>query len=243
MAHITYRYHHVFAYPVTHRVVGVEDLFLVRNLNIIHLTVEVPLNIRYIAFFVCLLQATLGLSQSKLTQKEAEERFGQVSGVGYDLYLDITGAKTFSGESTITFELKSVNAPLRIDFYQGTVNAVLYNGKKIAHTYDQQAIYIKAKDLKIGKAEIKVLYTHAFDKDGDGLYRFVDPEDQRVYVWTQFEAFAANQMFPSFDQPDLKAKFKLRVLAPKNWTVVSAVREDALNTQPKGKLWNFPESL
>ncbi len=203
------------------------------------------MNIRYIALLLslCMFHAELGFSQSKLTQKEAEERFGQVSGVGYDLYLDITGAKTFSGESTLTFDLKSVEAPLRIDFYQGTVSAVLFNGKKIAYTYDQQAIYIKPKDLKIGKAVIKVAYTHAFDKDGDGLYRFVDPEDQRVYVWTQFEAFAANQMFPSFDQPDLKAKFKLRVLAPKNWTVVSAVREDALNTQPKGKLWNFPESL
>jgi aminopeptidase N len=51
-------------------------------------------------------------------------------------------------------------------------------------------------------------------RTGEGLHRFVDPVDGSVYLYTQFETFDAHRMFACFDQPDLKATFRLTVEAP-----------------------------
>lgn len=37
------------------------------------------------------------------------------------------------------------------------------------------------------------------------MHYFKDPIDNRVYIYTQFEAFYAHRVFPCFDQPNLKA--------------------------------------
>ncbi|MFD1048683.1 aminopeptidase N, partial [Kibdelosporangium lantanae] len=56
---------------------------------------------------------------------------------------------------------------------------------------------------------------------GEGLHRFVDPVDDAVYLYTQFETADAKRMFTCFDQPDLKAVYTLTVTAPHDWKVVS----------------------
>ena len=60
-------------------------------------------------------------------------------------------------------------------------------------------------------------YSHT----GEGLHRFVDPVDNEVYLYSQFETADAKRMFACFDQPDLKATFDVRVTAPAHWQVVS----------------------
>ncbi|MGI8417027.1 MAG: aminopeptidase N, partial [Nakamurella sp.] len=61
------------------------------------------------------------------------------------------------------------------------------------------------------------LYTNT----GEGLHRFIDPVDNEVYLYSQFETADAKRMYACFDQPDLKATFAVTVLAPKHWQVVS----------------------
>ena len=56
---------------------------------------------------------------------------------------------------------------------------------------------------------------------GEGLHRFVDPVDGGVYLYSQFETADAKRMFACFDQPDLKARYRLTVTAPADWKVVS----------------------
>jgi len=60
-----------------------------------------------------------------------------------------------------------------------------------------------------------------YSNTGEGLHRFVDPVDDEVYLYSQFETADAKRMFACFDQPDLKATFDLTVTAPAHWTVVS----------------------
>ena len=44
---------------------------------------------------------------------------------------------------------------------------------------------------------------------GEGLHRFVDPVDDEVYLYSQFEVPDSRRMYPVFEQPDLKARFTL----------------------------------
>ncbi len=52
---------------------------------------------------------------------------------------------------------------------------------------------------------------------GEGLHRFVDPVDNEVYLYTQFEVPDSRRMFAVFEQPDLKASFTFTVTAPSHW--------------------------
>ena len=53
-----------------------------------------------------------------------------------------------------------------------------------------------------------------YSRTGEGLHRFVDPVDDLVYCYTQFETADARRMYACFEQPDLKATFALTVIAP-----------------------------
>ena len=60
-----------------------------------------------------------------------------------------------------------------------------------------------------------------YSNTGEGLHRFVDPVDDEVYLYSQFETADAKRMFACFDQPDLKATFDITVTAPAHWEVIS----------------------
>lgn len=62
-------------------------------------------------------------------------------------------------------------------------------------------------------------YDCVYDNDGNGCVSFVDV-DSKQYIYTQFESYYANRVFPCFDQPDLKAKMRLGVICPSNWKKV-----------------------
>ena len=52
------------------------------------------------------------------------------------------------------------------------------------------------------------------------------------FIYTHFEPYGANRVFPCFDQPNLKAKMKLSIVTPKNWAAISnmpALNEDFLD--------------
>ena len=80
---------------------------------------------------------------------------------------------------------------------------------------------------------------------GEGLHRFVDPVDDEVYLYTQFEVADCRRMFAVFEQPDLKATFAFTVTAPAHWQVVS--NEPTPEPDPAGEAdgepsatWSFP---
>jgi aminopeptidase N len=70
-----------------------------------------------------------------------------------------------------------------------------------------------------------------YSTTGEGLHRFVDPEDGEVYLYSQFEVPDTRRMFTVFEQPDLKATFTFTVDTPAHW--------DAISNQPTPE----PETL
>jgi len=158
-----------------------------------------------------------------LDRATADRRKARIANLSYDLFVDLTSSPDqFSGEATLRFDLAGPPADLRVDFTGGTVDSVVVDGAAVEAESNGHFLTIPAEDLRPGATEIRVAYTHPFSHDGTGLYRFVDPEDGRTYLYSYLWPDSANHVFPSFDQPNLKAPFSLRVRAPEGWTVVSA---------------------
>ena len=78
-------------------------------------------------------------------------------------------------------------------------------------------------------------------RTGEGLHRFVDPADDRVYLYTQFEVPDARRVFTTFEQPDLKACSPSHVTAPADWAVVSnAPTPEPAADRRRQAVWRFP---
>ncbi len=180
-----------------------------------------------------------------LTKIDAEQRAKIVSNVRYELSLSLDRVeKDFSGNVIIFFELNDNNAPLTIDFEGGSIITLNLNRQPFENfSYNNYFIAIAPQWLRKGTNVISVEYQHPYSKSGSGLYRFKDPEDENVYLYTDFEPYDANLLFPCFDQPDIKASYALKVEVPENWKVVTSNRESEINKIPlQRKQWIFPRS-
>jgi aminopeptidase N len=188
---------------------------------------------------------------TSLTREAAVIRAHQIGHVHYNLWIGLDGDDDYEGRVTIRFELKSkakdASDKLYLDFEDGIVKELKCDGKVLVAAnekdhghYDGHHIHFHAGELHVGLNRIDVAFTHKHSTNGQGLHRFVDPEDKRVYLYSQFEAFSAHRMFPCFDQPDLKATFELEVEAPKDWEVISTTAERDVTEGEGRKTWTFP---
>ncbi|MBK7391807.1 MAG: ERAP1-like C-terminal domain-containing protein [Chloracidobacterium sp.] len=72
-----------------------------------------------------------------------------------------------------------------------------------------------------GENVIKLDFTSPILTSGSAITRYVDKEDGAEYIYSLFVPSDASTAFPVFDQPDLKARFALTVVAPTGWEVIS----------------------
>ncbi|WP_229413450.1 aminopeptidase N [Massilia violaceinigra] len=175
-----------------------------------------------------------------LTQAEAAARSKRIANVAYILDFTLNGTDTFSGTSTLQFDLADTGLPITVDLDKATITALSVNGVAVAPQYNKAYITIAARHLKTGRNSVTVSYQRAHSTNGEGLHRMVDPVDGKVYTYSHFEPAAAHQMFALFDQPDLKATYQLSVTAPANWQVVSTKRESAIEERGAARRWTFP---
>ena len=97
---------------------------------------------------------------------------------------------------------------------------------------------------------LRVVADCAYSRSGEGLHRFTDPADGRVYLYSDLETFDAHRIYACFDQPDMKASYELAVTAPADWLVVSNMAPESTmpaSTHPGGSVpdggalrWRFP---
>ena len=175
-----------------------------------------------------------------LSQQQAFKRSAKVSDVSYQLDFTLTGDADFAATSKVNFSLNDNSEPLRLDLNQVQITKLLINGKPLYPNYNGYYLELNGKLLNNGDNSIEVSFTRPHSTNGEGLHRFVDPVDGKVYLYSHFEPAAAQQMFAVFDQPDLKAQYQINVKAPKDWQVISTMREDKIDDLGDMKLWHFP---
>lgn len=156
-----------------------------------------------------------------LTRDEAIARAAIVSVDHYDVELDLTTSeKTFRTRTTVTFSSPEPGADTFIDLIAESVESITLNGQALdpAEHFDGVRVHVPAVAQR---NELVVDATGVYMNSGEGLHRFVDPVDNEVYLYSQFEVADCRRMFAVFEQPDLKATYAFTVTAPSHWQVVS----------------------
>ena len=156
-----------------------------------------------------------------LTRIEAADRAKLLKVHSYDVELDLTtGEKTFASKTTVRFASHEVGASTFIDAITSKVNSITLNGESLDVAKHSDGIRIELTNLQ-SENELVVDAEAFYMNTGEGLHRFVDPVDNEVYLYSQFEVPDSRRMFAVFEQPDLKALFTFIITAPENWKVVS----------------------
>ena len=175
-----------------------------------------------------------------LTRSEAQARASLIKVHSYAVDLDVTlSEETFFSQTTVKFASRVAGASTFIDAITAKVHRIVFNGKELDAAVVSDGIRIQLDDLQL-ENELTVETDAYFMNTGEGLHRFVDPVDNEVYLYSQFEVPDARRMFVVFEQPDLKATFQFTITAPAHWKVVS--NQTSPTPKPAGEskaTWQF----
>jgi aminopeptidase N len=179
---------------------------------------------------------------TNLTRDEARTRAEllEVDSYDVDLVLDPARTKDFGSTTVIRFRSRTEDATTFADLVGATVHEITLNGRAL----DPAQVYDGARIALSGLAadnELRVVADCSYSHTGEGLHRFVDPADDRLYLYSQFEVPDARRVFTTFEQPDLKSVFTFTVTAPSHWKVVSTAPTPRPEPVDDGTaVWRFP---
>ncbi|MEP6527016.1 MAG: aminopeptidase N [Nocardioidaceae bacterium] len=178
---------------------------------------------------------------TNLTRDEARERARMLTVQSYTVDLDLTASETtFPSITTIRFSAQEPGTSTFVDLVDATVHEITLNGVPV----DPAQAYQDGRIALDGLASDNVVHVVAdctYSHTGEGLHRFVDPADGRVYLYTQFEVPDARRVFATFEQPDLKGTYTFTVTAPADWQVVSnSATPEPERVRDGVAVWRFP---
>ena len=157
-----------------------------------------------------------------LSVAEAQARAAAVQVSSYDVALDLTQGPTELGSRTVVRFSATADTFLELDCL-----------RVLSATLDGRPISLQGNRFALtglgGEHEVVVDAVCAYTRSGEGPHRFVDPADDEVYVYAQAFLDDAQRFYACFDQPDLKARFRLSVRAPEGHVVRSNTRGELVD--------------
>lgn len=172
--------------------------------------------------------AASGQAPAGIPRELAQLRAKQLKDIRYQLsYRLVPKAATAEGNEELHFVLGPAGTggggtqPLLLDFREGSISALSVNGQPAPATIRNGHVELPAKLLRPGENVVNIGFSAPVAPAGKAITRFEDKDDGSEYIYTLFVPMDADMAFPCFDQPDLKAKFRLDVTAPEDWTVIS----------------------
>ena len=151
----------------------------------------------------------------------ARHRAATIHDVRYDLALDVTPLDSAVGRVGIRFQ-RSDTGDAVLDFRGRGLGRATVNGRPIpADAAWNGHLIIPAQLLERGENALDLEFTADIAPSGASIIRAHDPTDGSDYLYTLLVPADADQLFPCFDQPDLKARVRFTLTAPASWAVVA----------------------
>jgi aminopeptidase N len=176
---------------------------------------------------------------SNLTRDEAAVRSALLTVASYHVDLDLAGGdETFGSVSVIRFDCAAPGSTSFINLTAPAVREITLNGEPVGlDAFDGDRITLAGL---AANNVLRVVADCAYSRSGEGLHRFTDPADGRVYLYSDLETFDAHRVYACFDQPDMKATYELAVTAPADWLVVSNMAPESSIADGEALRWHFP---
>ncbi len=177
-----------------------------------------------LALMTCGCSSGTGIDVSPgVTLELAERRAATIFNVHYDVRLAIPAQRNrpVTGSVTASFTLTETG-PVIFDFAQpaDSVHAVRAAGEPVDFEVRDEHVVVPVEAVSPGHNVVDIEFTA-----GDGSLNRQDD-----FLYTLFVPDRARVAFPLFDQPNLKARFRLQLELPAAWRAVAngslAVRED-----------------
>ena len=146
--------------------------------------------------------------------------------IKYEYYLRLNKGSSFHGNMKTSFYLSDLENVF-LDFSGKNITKIKINcepsitcGQTISELWKEGKLHLCPSRLVEEWNYIWVEFDNEYYKDGNGIHSFVDNDEQQ-YIYTQGEPYFLNKVVPVFDQPDLKARYRLSVVHPQDWTVIA----------------------
>jgi aminopeptidase N len=141
----------------------------------------------------------------------ALKRAALIGELRYDVTLSIPATRDapIQGTSAIRFDLASTAAPVVLDFdvERSRIDALEANGRPAKFEHVAGHLVVEASALAKGENTLRVRY-----RAGDAPLNRSDD-----FLFSLFVPARARQSLPVFDQPDLKARWRLTLEHPAEW--------------------------
>jgi aminopeptidase N len=150
----------------------------------------------------------------------ARYRAATVSDVRYELDLDVSALDSARGNVRVTWR-RTGGGDAIFDFRGRRLGEVRVNGELLSPSaFNGSHVVIPAANLRADLNTASFAFVTDIAPSGASIIRSHDP-DGSDYLYTLLVPADANQLFPCFDQPDLKARVSLRLRAPVSWRAVA----------------------
>jgi aminopeptidase N len=179
------------------------------------------------------------VTSDNLTRDEAATRSALITVASYQVDLDLTGSDaTFGTVSVVRFGCAAPGSSSFINLTAPAVREITLNDTPVSlDAFDGNRITLTGL---AAENVLRVAADCAYSRSGEGLHRFTDPADGRVYLYSDLETFDAHRVYACFDQADMKASYELAVTAPADWQVVSNMAPESTVPDGGALRWHFP---
>ena len=209
---------------------------------------NIPLKMKIFYSFLCFFtfittvfsqvkQKEIYLLDKGVSKELALYRKQEISNVTYGLSFEIPNQKDEDIKANLVLELtlsKYSKPYVYLDFKVKTENikSIEVNGKQVSIVHENGHIVIPVESLISGENTIAIFFIAgnlSLNRNDDFLYTLLVPD-------------RASTLFPCFDQPDIKATYKLSLTVPKDWSVLAGA--DVKEKVEKGDftVYTFKES-
>jgi len=181
--------------------------------------------------------ASQQLIEKGITKQLALQRAKTITDIHYQLSINIPSelSESLTGELLLNLKLKNIVTPLILDFTApiGSIQKIeTAKGQIVSWKHKNSHVIIPVPFLKTGNNSFR-LY---FKLGEQSLNR------NKEFLYTLFVPARASTAFPCFDQPDLKARFTLKLQIPSDWVATANGKLKECSVQDHKAFYSFEET-
>jgi aminopeptidase N len=163
--------------------------------------------------------------------------------------------RRFTGSETVALDVRQPTKTIALNVNTVAINSAKLLGSngqgkqspRIAIDEKQQVATLTfAKEIAPGAYQLSLDFSGTINQSGQGLFYATYQEEasgaRKTMLGTQMEAADARRLFPCWDEPSFRAKFRLTTMVPSNFRAISNMPVESETPTAGGKKVRFGET-